>query len=112
MPQGDGLGVKAGMPSAFSGGAMARKPLPDVFCYPRLDSFLTWGTELRLGHRILRLEASGVHSESGGTFKKSELLNLEKRQCAGAKNPVFRDVKRVLWVKGLTISFVLGDTKG
>lgn len=81
--------------------------------YPVIPgNFLTWRMELRLGHHILSLETSGIRSESGDTFKKSELLNLEKRQRAGAKNPVFRDLKRVLWVKDLTVSFVLGDAKG
>ena len=55
---------------------MARKPPPQLSCYPVWSTSLPeeWSSDWDI--RFLRLDRD--HSENGATFQKAELLNLEK----------------------------------
>lgn len=100
------------MPSAFTAGARARKPLPDVSCHSCLTNFLTWRRKLRLGHHVVRLETRGGDPlREWGHIQETRAAKLEDNMQR-AKNLVSRDLKTLLWVKDLIISFVLEDTKG
>lgn len=68
--------------------------------------------ELRLGHHVLRLETDGHPFREWSHSQETRVAKLEKRQHAGAKKLIFRDLETVLWVKDLIISFAPGDTKG
>ena len=80
-PQGNELGVKAEMPRAFSAGAMAKQPPPQLSSYPVWSTSLPEEWNSDWDTRFLRLGRD--HSENGATFQKAELLNLEKAVCRG-----------------------------